>query len=210
MNSIPSSHQKSWDLPRVKAREENLLLHFPDAKSRARLSATSTPESGAWLNALPLSSAGLRMCDDTIRIAIGLRLGTPLCQPHKCMQCGAEVDQWATHGLSCKKSQGRHSRHAALNDIIHRALISAKIPSHLEPTGLLRSDEKRPDGMSIVPWSNGMLLVWDSTCSDTLADSNVSTAVTGAGAVAERSEQKRKYSYLDSSYSICGIKTLFY
>ena len=90
--SPASLHQKSWDLPRVKAREENLLSQAPDAKSRARLLAASTPESGAWLNVLPLSSARLRMCDNTIHVAIGLRLGTPLCQPHMCVQCGVEVN----------------------------------------------------------------------------------------------------------------------
>ena len=40
----------------------------------------------------------------------------------------------ATHGLSCRWSEGRHHCHAALNDIVHRALASAKIPSHLDST----------------------------------------------------------------------------
>ena len=60
---------------------------------------------------------------------------------------------------------------------------TAKVPSRLEPTGLLRSDGKRPDGMSIIPWSSGRLLVWDATCCDTFAASNIPTAVTEPGAV---------------------------
>ena len=40
---------------------------------------------------------------------------------------------------------------AALNDIIHRALTTSHIPSRLEPTGLDRSDGKRPDGITMVP-----------------------------------------------------------
>ena len=42
----------------------------------------------------------------------------------------------------------------------------------------------------------------DATCSDTYAPSNIGVAVTGAGAVAEKSEQHKicKYSHLDSSY----------
>ena len=41
------------------------------------------------------------MDDNTV-----LRLGSSLCHPHTCQHCGADVDQLATHGLSCKKSEG--------------------------------------------------------------------------------------------------------
>ncbi len=51
-----------------------------------------------------------------------------------------DVDELGTHGLSCRYSKGRHSRHAAVNDVIKRFLESAKVPCHLEPTGLYRSD----------------------------------------------------------------------
>ena len=71
------------------------------------------------------------MDDQTTRIAIGLRLGTPLCQPHIC-HCGGYVDALATHGLSCNKSQGRFSRHAAINAIIHRSLAAINVPSTLD------------------------------------------------------------------------------
>ena len=131
----------------------------PDARSRARLLAATAKESDAWLNVLPVSSLGLCMNDESIRIGVGLHLGVPLCQPHLCYQCGAEVDHLATHGLSCRRSLGRHSRHAVLNDIIHRALTTAKIPSRIEPSGLYRSDGKRPDGASLVPWKRGKVLV---------------------------------------------------
>ncbi len=33
--------------------------------------------------------------------------------------------------LSCKKSEGRHYRHSTINDIVHRALSSAQVPSWL-------------------------------------------------------------------------------
>ena len=147
-----------------------LLENAPDARCRARLLAASTMDAGTWLNALPISSL-LRMDDDTIRVAIGLRLGSSLCRPHVCAHCGAEVDSLATHGLSCRWSEGRHHRHAPLNDILHRALTSAHVPSRLEPSGLYRSDGKRPDGITVVPWKNRKLLVWDATCPDTFAPS---------------------------------------
>ena len=81
-----------------------------------------------------------------------------LCHPHSCIHCGEEVSHLGTHGLSCKFSQGRHFRHGALNEIVHRALTAAHIPSWLEPSSMSRSDGKRLDGASIVPWKSGKLL----------------------------------------------------
>ena len=78
----------------------------------------------------------------------------------------------------------------------------AKVPSHLEPTGLYRSDGKRPDGATIVPWKQGKILVWDATCPDTLAPSHSLLAIREAGAVAADAEFKKrqKYAHLDSSH----------
>ena len=122
---------------------DSLLQNAPHDLARARLLAVSAKESGAWLNALPSSSLGLRMDDDTIRVAVGLHLGSVLCRPHTCQHCDVEVDRLGLHGLSCKKSEGRHS---AMNDILYRAMTSAQIPSRLEPSGLVRSNGKRPEG----------------------------------------------------------------
>ena len=132
-----------------------------------------------------------------MRIAVGLRLGIPLCHPHTCCHCGTLVDKWATHGLSCYKSEGRFSRHAAFNDIIKRSLAAAHIPSMLEPTGLCRSDGKRPDGVTIIPWKSGRTLVWDATCTDTFAASHLAQAAREAGAIAALAEERKKAKYLD-------------
>ena len=94
----------------------------------------------AWLNALPLSSIGLRIDDDIVRIFLDLRLGLPLCSRHTCSGCGGDVQEDGIHDLSCHYSRQRHSRHAARNDIVRRSLDAAKILSHLEPSGLYRGD----------------------------------------------------------------------
>ena len=101
------------------------------------------------------------------------------------------MDHRATHGFSCKNSEGRHYRHGAINDIIHRALIAASVPSRLEPSGLARTDGKRPDGVTMIPWQNGKPLVWDATCPDTLAVSYRSQATSSAGAVADLAEGRK-------------------
>lgn len=141
---------------------EALLDGAPDEISQARLLAVSHPETGTWLNVLPLLSLGLCMEDDTVWIAVGLcfTLCTPLCRPHRCHQCGAEVDNLALRGLSCWH---RHPRHASINDIIHRSLTLTRIPSHLEPQDLYRLDGSRPDGVSTLPWKRGRVIVWDVT-----------------------------------------------
>ena len=203
----PASHHQVWDTIKVSATANALLENAPDALSRARLLAASAKESGAWLNALPISSLGLRMDDNTIRVSVGLRLGTTLCRPHACHHCGAEVNHLGTHGLSCVRSESRHHRHAALNDIVHRALTAAHIPSRLEPSGIFRSDGKRPDGITVVPWKGGRLLVWDATCPDTFATSYLPSAASGVGevAAAEEERKRRKYSHLDQGHSFVPV-----
>ena len=196
-----SHHQKSWDTPVVMTTFDTLLEDAPDATSTARLLATSTSESGAWLNALPISSLSLRM-DNTIRVAVGIRLGTQLCKPHMCHHCGSEVDGFGIHGLSCRWSEGRHHRHSSLNNIVFHTMSAAKVPSRLEPSGIYHLDGKRQDCMSIVPWKSGKLLVWDVTCADTFTPSYTSIASSKPGAVAAQVEERKcsKYSHLSSNH----------
>ena len=138
----------------------------------------------------------------TIRVAVGHRLGALLRRPHTCCHCGSEVDALATHGLSCHQSQHCHFHHAALSSVIHRSLTSAKIPSHLEPPGLQRSDE-----VTVVPWRCGKLLVWDATSPDILAPSYSLSATSEAGAVAagEETRKRTKYTCLEPIYTFTPV-----
>ena len=145
------SKQKVWAMPRVISVYDSILASCNDEVSRARLLAASSTDLGAWLHAPLISSHGLRMSDDTIQIAMGLRIGAPLSQPHECVLCGFSVNQLARHGLHCRHSQGRLSCHGTINSIIKHSLLAAKIPSHLESSGLLRSDSKCPDDIIMVP-----------------------------------------------------------
>lgn len=74
--------------------------------------------------------------------------------------------------------------------IIKRAFSAVGVPSCLEPSGLVRSDEKRPDGVIMVSWKSGKLLVWDATCPDTLTPSYMNVAVHGSGSVLVLLRQK--------------------
>ena len=79
---------------------------------------------------------------------------------------------------------------------MHRILSTAKIPFHLEPFGLYQSDGKRPDGVSVVPWKCGELLLWVATSPNTFAPSYSGIASTGAGMVAAQAEERKRIKYL--------------
>ena len=196
--------QKIWDATLVKVQEAKVLSAALDLASKARLIAAAAPHSGAFLHARPCSSLGTRLDNSSLRIAIALRLGAPVCLPHICI-CGAAVDSTGRHGLSCRKSAGRLSRHSAVNELIKRSLSSAEIPSRLEPTSLIRQDERRPDGMSLTPWSNGRCLAWDFTCPDTMAPSHINNAVNGPGVVACEAEEKKRSKYASLSPTFCFV-----
>ena len=97
--------QKAWDRPVTSALAANLITRA-NPIARARLLASQQKESGAWLNAPLVSAFGMRMDNNIIQIAVGLRLGSALCLPHDCAQCGARVDKTGIHALSCQGSQG--------------------------------------------------------------------------------------------------------
>jgi len=127
----PSSiSQRAWDDPICCAQFEHLLGRASEG-SRARLLACRSASSGYWLSALPSANLGLRLGDAETRISVGLRLGASIVMEHNCI-CGARVDPDGLHGLSCRRSAGRHSRHAAINTIVALALGKADIPARLE------------------------------------------------------------------------------
>jgi len=192
------SIQKAWDVPLVQRKLQEVMSAANTQVGRARLFAATAPHSGDFLNAVPCSAVGTRLDDTSLRLAVALRIGAKICAPHSCV-CGARVDSDGIHALACRKSAGRHMRHSAVNDLIKRALVSANVPSLLEPTSLCRDDGKRPDGLTVLPWANGRCLVWDFTCPDTLAASHLDRAVLSPGAIANDAENRKRSKYLSLS-----------
>ena len=120
--------------------------------------------------------------------------------------CGALVEVNGLHGLSCKLGSGKHSRHALI-DIIYRACCRADIPAVKEPTGLTRTDGKRRDGSTLVPWSAGKCVIWDVTVADTMAPSYAAISSVSARLVEEQSSALKltKYSGLAISHIFVPI-----
>jgi hypothetical protein len=204
--SAPPAKQQTWDKPIVSSELSQLLARQTDNYNKARLLAASSNHSGDWLHAIPITSCGLRLDDDAVRVAVGLRLGCDICHPHSC-PCGAIVDVRGSHALSCKRSAGRLIRHNYLNDVIHRSLTRAGIPATKEPQGLYRTDGKRPDGLTLIPWREGRCLVWDVTVADTTATSYLSSTAVLAGSAAESAAARKesKYSELLVRYEFVPI-----
>ena len=62
-----------------------------------------------------------------------------------------------------------------------------------EPLGLIRTDGKHPDGLTLIPWKGGKSLTWDATVTDTVAESYLANTSIEAGAAAEAAEIGRAH-----------------
>ena len=161
--------QKTWSTPILDKLQINIEQSLDQTQSK-RFFLTQGRYTGAWLNAIPMSPLGLKLTDGQLRCAVALRLGAKICAAHTCC-CVQNVGEYGTHGLTCKRSAGRFVRHAFFNDFFRRSLASVVVSSVLEPAGLSRTDGKRPDGVTAIPWHRGKPLVWDVTFVDSLAPS---------------------------------------
>ena len=120
-----SHKQKNWDNVGIELRKAVLLANCNNDRDRARILATRARHAGAWLNALPISSCGLRMSNDVIRAAVGFRLGCRLCEPHSC-RCGALVDAYGTHSLACNRKCCSRTPTTSSFDQWHHLQISSQ------------------------------------------------------------------------------------
>ena len=110
--------------------------------------------------------------------------------------CGKDVTEDGCYGLSCLKSAGRFSRHSNLNALIKQSLSCTHIPSVLQPRHLYRTDQKRPDGLTLVPWAVGKQLLWDDTVVDSLAPCRINAgSVCKPGTAAAEAEERKNDKY---------------
>lgn len=197
----PPERQKSWDARVVAAKFQSLFNSVADNESKARLLAVAAPHAGDWLKAVPSASLGLRLDNESFRVAVGFRLGSRLCSPFSCA-CGTQMDARGLHSLACKKGSGKQSRHASVNEVVAKAFARAGVPVVKEPSSLVPGSALRPDGALIIPWSQGRCLAWDVSCPDTVAASYVAQCALRAGAAAERAAlaKQQKYQQLAATH----------
>lgn len=187
--------QSAWDSLHAKA-VFNGMLNSSEPIDRARLLASSTKPSSKWLQAVPSQHLGLLLNNDAARIAVALRLGNNICEPHPCI-CGEMVNRNGLHALSCNKTKGKYYRHTDINKLFGMAFTAASCPNDLEPYGLSRRNGKRPDGLTSFPWKNGKFLIWDVTIVDTVAATYLNSTSTASGAAADQAERNKHNEYID-------------
>lgn len=115
------------------------------------------------------------------------------------------VNKDGLHGLSCSKSAVIISRHNEINKIISHAFSSAGFPNIIQPSGISRDDGKRPDGMTLIPWSHGRS--WDVTVRDTLAASFINESSKKSRSIADKAEihKHNYYRVLKENYLLTPI-----
>ena len=99
------------------------------------------------------------------------------------------------------------ARHHNINDLLCRAFTRAGIPTAKEPSGLFVADGKRPDGMTLIPWTGGKCLTWDVTVVDTLAKSHLNVSSTTQGGPSENAAaaKEAKYSDMPNAYAFAPV-----
>jgi len=80
--------------------------------------------------------------------------------------------------------------------VIARSFSAADVPVTKELSGLLRSDGKRPYGLSLVPWQSGKALCWDVTVICRLVVSYISDAAREPGSVAELAASRKEAKFI--------------
>ena len=83
--------KRNWDAACTKKAKKDRLDGAQDQRARARLLASQAVHSADCLYALPVSSLGLQLDDEAVRIAVQIRLGVKVCEEHAC-PCGVAVD----------------------------------------------------------------------------------------------------------------------
>ena len=104
------------------------------------------------------------MDHNTVHIATGIRLGTPP-PPYTCATIVGHQLPALPYMVSVIYTVKGYTHDM---QPFCRSLILSRVPACLEPQNIFRSDVKWPDdGISVVLWKCGKLLLWDATCCDT-------------------------------------------
>jgi len=106
------------------------------------------------------------------------------------------MDARGLNSFVCKRALGRTARHHAPNDLITRSFAFARVPVTKEPVGLFRTDRKRLDGLTLIPWQSGNSSCWDITITCPLAELYIKGTTREAGSTAEMVASCKEEKYI--------------
>ena len=168
--------------------------------SGERQGESSTPrQSHCHVGGLASSAADIigRLADGRRRHPGGCGSASrrqPVRATHVHMRCPCGCPWHAWVGLQEKRRASPPPRPAQRRRVAYDAACPSTI---LQGTvqDSAGSDGKRPDGVSLIPWSRGRCVTWDVTSPDTLAPSPLPSSATQAGSAAARAEAAKTLKY---------------
>ena len=123
------------------------LFSSASTRHQALIQSTTCNSSGAWLNALPLPYYGLTMQPQVFRNALMYRMGIPVRRQEECKNCacGASLDRYGDHDVSCGRDGRFWKRHNAVRDLLYDMASSVGLEVKKEAPHLLGDDNgERP------------------------------------------------------------------
>jgi len=86
-------------------------------------------------------------------------------------------------------------------------MSKADILAVKEASCLLRTDGKRPDGVTLIPWKDGRCVTWDVTVTDMMAQSYLAVTSQTSGAAAEAAADRKAAQVcpIDTSIFVHGV-----
>ena len=190
LDSTASSSQRKWLKAVSQKRYQELIDNSPDSHTALRLRCLACAEAGAFLTGHPSNRIRARLDGPAFECAVRLRQGQPAATSSHCA-CGEELDPLgiARANLQTWRRQANSSSHYQ-RIRARRLRVSWAWQWSSNLPGLSRDDGRRPDGVTVLPFSDGRALAWDATCWNPLAPSHAAAALKKNGAVAEIAEVK--------------------
>jgi hypothetical protein len=129
------------------------LLNSSSVYTRARMRSILGPSASAWLSATPSEKLSLSFSTRQFQVAMRLYLGLSVYASKSNCPCGATLDRFGIHSLTCKTKGDMISRHNAVRNVILEYCKEAGLNAEPETPNLLGNDKRRPADVLIKNFS---------------------------------------------------------
>ena len=174
----------------------NEMKEADDKRGLARLYGGAAKYASRWKTVAPTEPAYI-LPDEYYRYAarrdIGLKPTKDRILPRQCGSCGMSVAADGLHGQRCiHNSHYTKLRHDSIERLLHAAVRDGIGLSYRQQHNLPSAARTIPD---LLFHLGNQPFLCDVTVVDTLADSNLATAVTGPGKLADEAAERKRAKY---------------